>query len=277
MQVKKHSGELVTFNPESLKNSLRKSGANAQQVEEVFERILSEMYEGITTRLLYEKAFAYLKQYRRAFAAKYSLKKALRDLGPSGFYFEKWVCSLMQYLGYQSISGQTLQGHAVTHEIDVIAIKDEDFNIVECKLRNDPEAKISVTTPMYFLSRMKDVSDIHYHYFNKSRIITKGWIITNAYFTKDALDFGAFYGIEMLSWDYPQDKAIKNLTDDGNLYPITCLTVLKDIQKMLLLDNNIILVQSLIDNPDKLLHLLKHRDIVDAALAEAQELLLLHK
>src|SRR5690606_16262317 len=156
MRVKKHSGELIPFNPDSLKNSLIKSGASAQEVDDVYKQILVEMYDGISTRNLYEKAFSYLKKRRNVYAAKYSLKKALRDLGPTGFYFEKWVCSLFSYLGYNAINGQTLKGHAVNHEIDVVAIKGNDFHIAECKLRNDVDAKISVTTPMYFLSRMKD-------------------------------------------------------------------------------------------------------------------------
>ncbi len=275
MNVRKHSGELIPFNPESLKTSLIKSGASEKEVVMVYEKIELELYDGITTRSLYEKAFAYLKSIRGVFAAKYSLKKALRDLGPAGYYFEKWVCSLMQYLGYQSLHSQTLQGHAVKHEIDVIAIKDQEFYIAECKLRNDVDAKISVTTPMYFLSRMKDVSNITYSYFDKDRYITQGWLITNAYFTKDALEFGNYYGIEMLSWDFPKGKSIKNLTDDGALYPITCLTELSDKQKQELLNKDIILVQTMLENKDKLQKILKNKLQLEAVLQEAAELIVI--
>ena len=275
MRVTKHSGEQIAFNPESLKNSLRKSGANDQQIDDVFNNILKEMYDGITTRALYEMAFGYLKKHKTAYAAKYSLKKALRDLGPNGFYFEKWVCSLLHYLGFQSVNGQTLQGHAVTHEIDVIAIKNDEFNIIECKLRNDIDAKISVTTPMYFLSRMQDLANKQFHYFDQDRFITNGWLVTNAYFTKDSIAFGNYYGIKLLSWDFPNGNSIKNLTDDGGLYPITCLTVINSQQKSILLDNDMILVQNILDQPEQLKQLLKHPELVQQVLKEAQELIAL--
>lgn len=272
MNVKKHSGELIPFNPESLKNSLRKSGATDSEVALVYEKICNEIYEGITTRLLYEKAFAYLKQIRNVYAAKYSLKKALRDLGPSGFYFEKWVCALFAHMQYKTINSQVLQGHAVTHEIDVLGIKGNTCIIAECKLRNDVDAKISVTTPMYFLSRMKDVANIKYHYFDKDIFISEGWLITNAYFTKDSIDFGNHYGIHLLSWDYPNGKSLKNLTDDGGLYPITCLTELTDQQKFALLNQNIILVQTLIEQEAILPTVLKNSQQRLAVIQEAKEL-----
>lgn len=276
MRVKKYSGELVAFQPESLKNSLSKSGASPDEVAQVFEQISVEMYDGISTRELYEKAYAYLKKVKNVYAAKYSLKKALRDLGPEGFYFEKWVCSLLHTMGFQTRNGQTLQGHAVTHEIDVIAIKDNEFNIAECKFRNDVDAKISVTTPMYYLSRMKDVSNIAYHYFGKDRYVTKGWLITNAYFTKDALRFGTHYGINMLSWDYPAGNSIKNLTDAGYLYPITCLTELSGAQKKKLLDHNILLVKDFVakENKDRLNNIFKNKKQLQEVLQEAENLLL---
>jgi hypothetical protein len=276
MKVKKYSGDLVTFDPESLKHSLLKSGASHEDVAKVYERIQKELYEGITTQQLYEKAFAYLKDIRKVYAAKYSLKKALRDLGPTGYNFEKWVCSLMRYMGYQSINSQVLKGHAVTHEIDVIAIKDEEFYIAECKLRNDPDAKITVTTPMYFLSRMNDLADLPFHFFGESKCITKGWLITNAYFTTDSIDFGEYYGINLLSWDYPEGKSIKNLTDDGGLYPITCLTTLDEMYKLQLLDHHIILVSDLITRTEILGRMIKNKQTYEDVLAEAKELMKLH-
>src|SRR5690606_39805983 len=90
MQVKKHSGELVNYNPKALRNSLTKSGASESEVDNVFEAIKSKLYNGISTKELYDLAFNALKCIRKTYAARYSLKRALRDLGPEGFYFEKW-------------------------------------------------------------------------------------------------------------------------------------------------------------------------------------------
>lgn len=97
-----------------------------------------------------------------------------------------------------------IQGHAVTHEIDVIAAKADSLLAIECKFRNDPDAKISVTTPMYFMSRVKDIKDKDFVFFNENRQFTDGWLVTNAHLTSDSKDFGRYYHLNLLSWDYPE-------------------------------------------------------------------------
>lgn len=272
MQVKKHSGELVPFNPNSLRHSLTRSGANEDEVAKVFSEIEHKLYDGISTRELYELAFEHLKLQRNTYAARYSLKKALRDLGPEGFYFEKWIARLFQEDGYQSVTGQTLQGHAVTHEIDVVAVKDNSLLAIECKFRNDIDAKISVTTPMYFMSRVKDISDRPYTFFNKTLKVSEGWLVTNAYLTSDSIKFGEYHKMNLLSWDYPKDNSIKVRVDNNGEYPLTCLTTIDAKDKATLLKAQCILVKDIIRDP-KFLQLIKaNNQKKKRVLLEAQEL-----
>lgn len=249
MKVKKFSGELVDFNPRALKRSLTKSGANKQEVEAVFGNISTQMYDGIPTHDLYSLAFDNLKSYRNSYAARYSLKKALRSLGPEGYYFEKWMVKLFESIGFQAAHSETVQGTAVTHEIDVVAYKDNVLLFCECKFRNDVDAKISVTTPMYFLSRMRDVEQQTYTFFGHEQKPTKGFLVTNAYLTTDSIDFANHYGIGLISWDYPVESSIKERVDSGALYPVTCLTTLNDEQEKILLEKNCILVKELVREP----------------------------
>lgn len=273
MQIKKYSGEIVPFNGEALRKSLTRSGADVDQVNQVYNKVLNEIYDGISTRELYQLAFDTLKTVRASYAARYSLKKALRDLGPEGFYFEKYIAHLLQSMGYKSTTGQTVQGHAVSHELDVVAYKDGKLITAECKFRNDIDARISVTTPMYYLSRFKDISNINYQFFGKQLQFHEGWIITNAYFTSDSIDFAEYYQINLLSWDYPKDNSIKKRVDKAVFYPITCLTTLSDAEEQQLLKNQLILVKDLVNNPEKLdlLNLAKNRR--EEVLNEAHELL----
>ncbi len=255
MLVKKHSGELVDFNPNSLKNSLSRSGASEEEVERVFEEIKSKLYDKIPTREMYDLAFERLKLIRNTFAARYSLKKAIRDLGPDGFYFEKWVAKIFENEGYQTINGQTINGKAITHEIDVIAVKDNRMLAIECKFRNDLDAKISVTTPMYFLSRVMDITDKTYNFFNKELHVTEGWLVTNTYFTTDSIKFGEYYNMNLLAWDYPKHNNLKLKVDNNGEYPITCLTSLNDNDKAHLLKAKCILVKDILANPKYLQNL----------------------
>src|SRR3546814_15164695 len=123
------------------------------------------VYDGISNRDLYKLAFRLLKREADSFAARYSLKRALNDLGPAGYYFEQWVARLFNHADYQTLTSQHLAGNSVTHEVDVVAQKDDELLLVECKFRNTGEAKITVTTPMYFLSRVNDFEGRPFSFF----------------------------------------------------------------------------------------------------------------
>ncbi len=273
INVKKYSGELVPFNPQSLQHSLLRSGATQEQVERVYSAIQDKLYDGISTKELYELAYDNLKSHKDSYAARYSLKKALRELGPEGFYFERWIGKLFASDGYQTVTGQTVQGHAVTHEIDVVAAKDKNLLAIECKFRNDVDAKISVTTPMYFMSRVKDISERPVTFFGQEFTFTDGWLVTNAYLTSDSKDFGNYYKINLLAWDYPTESSIKVRVDNKGLYPVTCLTSLSEVEKNSLLKNNCILVSDLLGNPSFLNALQINPEKIDQILKEARELI----
>lgn len=249
-KVKKYSGEFTDFDVEKLRISLSKSGASPIEIEEVLESMQPHIHDGITTRALYKLAFRQLKKVSGTFAARYSLKRALRDLGPAGYYFEKWASRFLRSYGYETCENKIIKGSAVSHEADVIAKKENELLWIECKFRNTVDAKISVTTPMYLLSRVKDISDRDYHLFGKDHQFTQGWLITNAYLTIDSIQFGEYYGIKMLSWDYPAKQSIKNLVDQKALYPITCLTTMTKREKDYLLGKGCILVKELHENPE---------------------------
>lgn len=274
LYVQKLSGELFPYDESSLKGSLLKSGASDEQIETVMEEINKILYDGIPTGVLYEKAFELLRNLKHSYAARYSLKRALRDLGPEGYYFEKWVTKLFQAQGFHAVSGQTLQGEAVTHEIDVVASKENRLVLCECKFRNDVESKISVTTPMYFLSRFNDLKYLTFEFFGKVLHPTEGYMVTNAYLTSDSIAFAEKYGIQLISWDYPEKLNIKQLVDDYKFYPITCLTNLTTEERNILLEKNCILIKDIVSNPVLMDHFKFEEDRKKIIFEEANDLMI---
>lgn len=252
MQVKKYSGELVEFDLRRLKGSLFKSGASSDVVDEVWETMKTMVYDGINTHDLYNLAFRLLKREADSFAARYSLKRALKDLGPAGYYFEQWVAKLFNHADYQTLTGQLLAGNSVTHEVDVVAQKGDELLLVECKFRNTEDAKITVTTPMYFLSRVNDFDGRIFSFFGKGMRFTAGWLVTNALVTKDAIDFSRYYNLNLLSWSYPEESSIKRRVDNAGLYPLTCLTTINKAEKDMLLKRGCILVKDILDDTSQL-------------------------
>jgi hypothetical protein len=245
MKLIKDNGEITYFDSERFKESLMKSGASEAQIDQLLVNIKPRVYEGMKTRELYQMAHEILRGYSDSFAARYSLKKALIKLGPAGYYFEKWLGKFLPHFGYRTMHSQLIKGHAVTHEADVIAEKNGELIWIECKFRNTGETKISVTTPMYVVSRVKDISEKKYRFWNEEMEFSSGMLVTNSYFTNDSIDFANYYGLGLLSWDYPKDSSLKNLVDSKGLYPITCLTTLTEDQISMLLSKGIILVKEL--------------------------------
>ena len=273
MKIQNNAGEIVEFEISKLENSLRNSGAEEDSIKKVINNILPNCVEGVTTREIYKLAFDELKKISNVAAARYSLKRALLELGPAGFYFEQWIARVFQNIGYKTETGQLIKGHSVMHEADVIAKKGEKTYWVECKFRNAEDTKISVTTPMYVLSRIKDISGINYNLFETQTKFTDGWLITNTYFTKDSVAFGEYYGLRLLSWDYPKDKNIKSLVDQNALYPITCLTSLDGKQKQKLLEQKCLLVKEMFNDQNILNSLNLNEEKKSEVLKEAKDLL----
>ncbi|HRK59243.1 MAG TPA: ATPase, partial [Candidatus Kapabacteria bacterium] len=112
---------------------LRRSGANTEQIQHVIQELKPLLYEGISTKKIFHYAFRLLKKKSRPSAAKYHLKKAIMDLGPSGYPFEIFVGEILRHRGFSVKIGQIVQGHCVEHEVDIVGQKDDVKIMVECK------------------------------------------------------------------------------------------------------------------------------------------------
>nr|WP_315130944.1 ATP cone domain-containing protein [uncultured Flavobacterium sp.] len=272
MKIVKHSGDIVDFNPEKLKNSLLKSGAGKQEVETILQAIKSQIYDGISTKQIYKMAFALLKKTANSHAARYNLREAIRLLGPAGFFFEKYIARLFASEHYETVTNLTLQGKCVSHEIDVLVKKNHAIAMVECKYHVGRDAASDVKVPMYILSRFNDLKERQHVIFDKKDSILKCWIVTNNRFTVDAIDFAKCSGLNLLSWNYPEDNNLKTKNDNRYLYPVTCLTTLSISEKEKLLILDVILVKEIIHNSDCLEKIGLSSNRIKNVLKEASEL-----
>ncbi|WP_225034634.1 ATP cone domain-containing protein [Winogradskyella sp. SM1960] len=255
IDIIKNSGEKVKFSLEKLRNSLNRTGANDKVVSDILDKVIDELYHGISTKEIYNRAFALLKKCKHPYASKYKLKKAIYELGPTGFPFEDFVSALLKYSGYKTEVGTLLNGKCVTHEIDVIADKNNTSTIIECKFHSEQGLKCNVKIPLYINSRYQDIKT-NWNKITKSKNrLTPGWVVTNTRFTKDALQYGNCCGLYLLSWDYPTNDGLKDRIDRLGLYPITASTLLSKREKQFLLSRSVVLCRDLIDDKFYLDHL----------------------
>lgn len=245
----KASGKKVKFSLSKLRRSLRKSGASDAMVTSILDEIRDELYQGISTKEIYNRAFALLKNYKGGYASRYKLKKAIYELGPSGFPFEKFIGKILTDINYEVELNLTLQGKCVTHEVDLVVIKDSKRHLIECKFHTEEGKNCDVKIPLYIDSRFRDI-----YALGKNKNEGKGWVVTNTRFTSDAITYGKCAGLYLLSWDYPEKNSLKELIDNAGFYPVTTSTLLSSAEKQFLLEREIILGRQLIEKPFLLDH-----------------------
>jgi len=270
--VKKRSGEDQVFLPEKLRMSLKRAGASDHIADKIMGELQTQLYDGIATHAIYKMAFRMLQRMVRSSAARYSLKSAIMELGPSGFPFEKLVGEIVHRLGYQSEVGVTFRGRCVSHELDVLARNSHEMFMVECKYYNSPGKNCNVQVPLYIHSRFNDVKAVW-----ETRPENKGlnfscWVVTNTRFTSDATDYGNCVGLKLIGWDYPKGSSLRELIERMRLFPVTTLTTINKKQKEVLLNANIILCSQIVEKPSVLELISSDGKKNDRILAEAQEL-----
>jgi hypothetical protein len=246
IRVTKMSGDQVLFDEEKLKRSLRRSRADEDIIAEVIAKVKTELYDSMPTKDIYKLAFSYLKKHSTFSASRYKLKSAILELGPSGFPFEKYIAELLKFKNYTTQVGTIVQGHCVSHEIDIFAEKEDDHLIIECKFHSDQRRFCDIKVPLYIYSRFKDVETKLKEKHTGFKKTYHGGLVTNTRFSSDALQYGNCMGMFMLSWDYPLNKSLKMLIDQSGLHPLTSLLTLTKHEKDQLLSKGIVLCRDLI-------------------------------
>lgn len=243
--VTKMSGDKVLFDENKLRRSLKRSQADDDSIEHVISKIRSELYDSIPTKEIYKLAFSQLRKSASHSASRYKLKRAILELGPTGFPFEKFIAELLKFRDYKTQVGVFVQGHCVMHEIDIVAEKEAKHLMIECKFHSDQRRFCDVKVPLYIYSRFKDVETKLKLKSSDHKTYLCG-LVTNTRFTSDALQYGKCMDMFMLSWDYPADKSLKLLIDQAGLYPITSLLSLSNYEKNKILDTGIVLCRDLL-------------------------------
>ncbi len=246
--ITKASGEKSKYSENKIRTSLQRAGASKEQVDSIIEQISSKLYEGITTKKIYQLAFKLLREGSRHMAARYHLKQAIMELGPSGYPFEKYIAEILNRQGYQTQVGEFVQGSCVNHEVDVIAKKNNHVFMIECKYHNQRGIFCDVKIPLYIQARFKDVESAWLKLPDHISKTHQGWVVTNTRFSGDAIQYGTCVGLNLVGWDYPIKGSLKDQIDTLGLYPITCLTSLTKVEKQRLLDKKIVLCNEISNN-----------------------------
>jgi hypothetical protein len=244
--VIKASGRVEEFDLQKLTASLIRSGAPEDVALDIAQKVEIQVSPSSSTRHIYKVAKKMLKQYNHASGMRYSIKRAISSLGPSGYPFEKYFGKILTAYGYAVEMNRMIEGYCVQHEVDLFASKDKDHYVIECKYHSEGGSPTDVKIALYVHSRFADIrkafemkrGDMH---------ITQGWLVTNTRCTSDAIRYAHCVGLKIVSWRYPEGESLESMVERRRLYPVTILSSAKKQSLDMLFRNNIILAQDIAD------------------------------
>lgn len=273
--INKADGTAETFDPSRLIRSLERSGAGSYTAERIAKAITDTVVPGMSSKEIYTRAFSLLRKEARPVAARYALRRALLELGPSGHPFEDFISHLYRAEGWQVETRKMIAGKCVTHEVDFYASHPEggEHIAAELKYHNDPGYKTDLKVALYVKSRFDDIFNCDPK--RRDCPIDRGLLVTNTKFTSEAIAYAECSGVELLGWGYPAQESLFVRMSRAKVYPVTMLTDLSRAEKRLLIEQGTVAVDDLLRDRRTLdiLHLSPSR--VGELLAEAEGVLAL--
>lgn len=222
----KSNGERVAFDLDRVRQSVRRAGGADVDVASVVSAVQRAVRNGMTTKDVYAAVRHELARRSPGAACRYSLRDALLQLGPAGFYFEKFLASLLAHSGYRTELPDELQGACVKHEVDVVAHKDDRAYAIEAKFRNTVGDVVHLKDVLASYARYLDLLDGAA--LQLCPRFNAFWIMTNGKFSDRAMQYAKHKGMPLIGWSYP-DRAngLASMIDRSGLYPVTVLGISK--------------------------------------------------
>jgi hypothetical protein len=268
--VVKHSGEREPFDAEKIRRTALRAGATEQLAAEVARGVAAKAYDGISVKAVHKLTKQLLKKHEPHTAARYDLKDAIMRMGPAGFPFETYFAELLRDYGYATQLRQGVRGACAVHEIDVIAEKDGQRQMIECKYHNEPGIRTNLKPALYTYARFLDLREGGKK--GACQRFDAAWLVSNTKFSTDALDYANCMGVRVTGWAAPQylpkenlqprttSRSSENLSwagknglsamiEERRLYPITILPSLNKQAKEAFAAANLMLARDVFKYP----------------------------
>jgi len=237
--VQKASGDVEEFSHAKLSKFMERIQVPPREISQVLSRVEKQLTQKTSTHEITRHVATSLKLLPDGdvLSARYNLKTAIRKLGPGGHIFEEYVGRLFEADGYETEVSVLVKGKCVTHEVDVVAKKNNCLEMVEAKFHNREGIKSDVTITMYTYARFLDLRNSPH----KGCGFTEVWLATNTKPTLDALDYAKCQGMKILSVELPYGNSIMDRVMQEGLFPISSIENLEPYLMQLYVNNHVML------------------------------------
>jgi len=236
-------GEQEPFSYKKVYNSIISAGGDRETATKIANIIERKGHYNMSTFEIHKVIKNLLAKEKKASSMRFDLKYAIKRLGPEGFYFEKFIKEVYEFLGYKVSNNQIVEGKCISYEIDFIAQK-ENINLLgECKYRNETGTRIDVNVVLKSFALRDDVCSKHDHIENI--------IVTNEKFTERAIKYAKCKKIFILGWKYPEGMGLERIIEDNFLYPITILPSFNNRYLEVFAKENVLIAKNLTEEKIK--------------------------
>jgi len=237
--------EAHPFSKKKIYNSCINCGASDKIANEVAKKVKESFRsKTITTNEISKLVKKSLAKKSKKSSIKFSLKEAMRKLGPTGFDFEKYISSIFQENGFTTKTNQMVPGKCISsYEIDLLAKRDNFKYVGECKYHTFPGKRVDLKVALYNNARFLDIKEKE----KPDKLDLRAILITNTKFTGKAIDYSKCSGVDLLGWKYPINNGLETIIDKSGLYPITILPSFRNSFKDVFAQARIMLARDLIE------------------------------
>lgn len=251
IDIIKSSGRAERFDSRKLTSSLVRAGAPEDVAADIADEVSRQAEPSMSSKAVYRMAKRLLRRHNRASGMKYSLKKALADLGPAGYRFEHYIGRILKAHGYEVELNRIVQGLCVSHEVDVIANKANEHFIIECKYHSNGGNTTDVKVALYVQSRFLDIKQAFDKSPEHSGAVHRGWLVTNTRCTSDAMRYAECVGLKVMSWRHPEAESLARMIESRRLYPVTILPAARKKVLEVLFQRDFVLAKDIADMDER--------------------------
>lgn len=244
MDIVKKSGEVEVYDPQKLCASIEAAGTPKVLAQKICIEVEEGLEPGATTKKIYRETVRRLLKEGIELTARYSLRRAIDNLGPTGFLFEQFIEALLQAHGYKTQRNIMMKGECVIHEVDVFAKKGDVNFIIEAKYHNDHNIKTHIDQVMYADARLMDIQRRQKKRGDTGDYVM--WVITNTKFSHQAIKYSKCRELKLLGWNYPHDNNLEEMIIHKKMYPITVLPSLTKFARDEFTKHTMILAQDIL-------------------------------
>lgn len=243
--IVKSTGEQQRFDPNKLNKQLLYTGISSDLAKETIADLEKDFANIHSTGDIYNHVSTFLRnQGAIEHYYNYSLRRAVNLLGPTGHPFEQLVSEVLKTQGFHTEVGAIALGKCVTHEIDIVATRENQQYFIECKFHNSTGTKTDIQVALYTYARFLDVKFAMEQTHGSEKEYLP-WLITNTKVTSEVFDYGDCNNLKVTAWYYPEGEGLRDMIIRSGLHPVTLLYHLSPKKIDELISRNIVTLSSL--------------------------------